>query len=63
VESLDDVIAKFDDSLPLKRAWTIPSDSYTDRRVEELERRTASVPQAARARSACGSASVIGEQW
>jgi len=39
-DRLEDVIAGFDASLPLDRAWTIPGSWYTDRRVEELERRT-----------------------
>ena len=37
---LDKVLAKFDDTLPLDRAWTIPGDWYTDRRIEALEART-----------------------
>lgn len=40
LESLDQVIRKFDDTLPLDRASTIPGVWYTDRRVEELERKT-----------------------
>ncbi len=39
-DPLDQVIAKFDDTLPLEHAWTIPGDWYTDPRVEQLERRT-----------------------
>lgn len=37
---LADVIAQFDDTAPIERAWTIPGDWYTDLRVEALERRT-----------------------
>jgi len=37
--SLAEVIARFDDTAPLDRAWTIPGDWYTDVRVEALERR------------------------
>jgi choline monooxygenase len=37
---LEDVIARYDDTAPLERAWTIPGDWYTDPRVEALERRT-----------------------
>jgi choline monooxygenase len=36
---LEDVIAQFDATAPLERAWTIPGDWYTDTRVEALERR------------------------
>jgi choline monooxygenase len=39
-DRLEDVIASFDDSLPLPRAWTLPGTWYTDPRVEALERRT-----------------------
>ena len=38
--SLEEVIAQFDDRVPVERAWTIPGDWYTDPRVAELERRT-----------------------
>lgn len=38
--SLDQIIAKFDATLPLDRAWTIPGDWYTDLRVEALEHDT-----------------------
>jgi choline monooxygenase len=37
---LEDVIAQFDDTAPLERAWTIPGDWYTDPRVAALEQRT-----------------------
>jgi choline monooxygenase len=37
---LEDLIAQFDDTAPLERAWTIPGDWYTDPRIEALERRT-----------------------
>jgi len=39
VDPLAEVIARFDDTAPLDRAWTIPGDWYTDLRVEALERR------------------------
>lgn len=39
-DALDDVIHRFDDTLPIERAWTIPGDWYTDPRVEALERKT-----------------------
>jgi len=39
-DSLADVISRFDDTLPLERAWTIPGSWYTDPRVEVLERQT-----------------------
>jgi choline monooxygenase len=39
-DRLEDVIASFDDTLPLPRAWTIPGSWYTDPRVQALERRT-----------------------
>lgn len=39
-DSLDHILAKFDDSLPLDEAWTIPGAWYTDRRVEDLEQTT-----------------------
>ena len=38
--SLEQIIAKFDATLPLERAWTIPGDWYTDLRVEALEHET-----------------------
>jgi phenylpropionate dioxygenase-like ring-hydroxylating dioxygenase large terminal subunit len=37
-DSLADVLARFDDTAPLDRAWTIPGDWYTDPRVAALER-------------------------
>jgi choline monooxygenase len=40
LDSLEQVIARFDDTAPLERAWTIPGDWYTDVRVEALERQT-----------------------
>ncbi|MEO8701887.1 MAG: aromatic ring-hydroxylating dioxygenase subunit alpha [Kofleriaceae bacterium] len=40
LDSLEAVVARFDASAPLARAWTIPGDWYTDPRVEALERRT-----------------------
>ena len=39
-EPLETILARFDDTAPLDRAWTIPGDWYTDPRVAELERRT-----------------------
>ena len=39
-DSLEDVLARYDDAAPLERAWTIPGAWYTDPRVEALERRT-----------------------
>jgi choline monooxygenase len=39
-DPLETVLARFDDTAPLDRAWTIPGDWYTDPRVAELERRT-----------------------
>jgi len=39
IDSLDEVLARFDDTLPLSRASTIPGDWYTDPRIAELERR------------------------
>src|SRR5678815_5310731 len=39
-DSLEDVLAGFDDAAPLERASTIPGDWYTDPRVAALERRT-----------------------
>ena len=39
MDPLAEVIARFDDTAPLDRAWTIPGDWYTDLRVEALERR------------------------
>src|SRR5262245_30746685 len=39
-DPLDDVLARFDDTAPVERAFTIPGDWYTDPRVEALERRT-----------------------
>jgi choline monooxygenase len=39
-DSLEDLIARYDETAPLERAWTIPGDWYTDPRVEALERRT-----------------------
>jgi choline monooxygenase len=39
-DSLEDVLAGFDDAAPLERASTIPASWYTDPRVEALERRT-----------------------
>ena len=39
-DSLDDVLARYDDTAPLERASTIPGAWYTDPRVEALERRT-----------------------
>jgi choline monooxygenase len=40
VSDLKQLIAQFDDTLPLERAWTIPGSWYTDPRVEALERET-----------------------
>jgi choline monooxygenase len=39
-DSLDAILARFDDTAPLARALTIPGDWYTDARIAELERRT-----------------------
>jgi choline monooxygenase len=39
-EPLETILARFDDTAPLDRAWTIPGDWYTDPRIAELERRT-----------------------
>jgi choline monooxygenase len=39
-DSLADLVARYDATAPLERAWTIPGDWYTDPRVEALERRT-----------------------
>jgi len=38
-DSLEDLLARYDATAPLERAWTIPGDWYTDPRVEALERR------------------------
>ncbi len=38
--SLDELIAAYDDTLPLDRAWTIPGTWYTDPRIAERERQT-----------------------
>jgi choline monooxygenase len=40
VDTLEAILARYDDTAPLERAWTIPGDWYTDPRVEALERRT-----------------------
>src|ERR1043165_7547511 len=37
-DSLEDVLAGFDDAAPLERASTIPAAWYTDPRIEALER-------------------------
>jgi choline monooxygenase len=39
-DSLADIVARYDDTAPLERAWTIPGAWYTDPRIEALERRT-----------------------
>lgn len=39
-DSLEDVLAGFDDTAPLERASTIPADWYIDPRIAALERRT-----------------------
>jgi choline monooxygenase len=39
-ESLEHVLAAYDDTAPTERAWTIPASWYTDPRIAELERRT-----------------------
>jgi choline monooxygenase len=39
-ESLEQVLAIYDDTVPVERAWTIPAAWYTDPRIAELERRT-----------------------
>ena len=41
LESIRDVVAQYDATLPLESASTLPADWYTDRRVAELERFTA----------------------
>ena len=38
-DPVDAILARFDDTLPLERAWTIPGEWYTDPRIAELERR------------------------
>ncbi|HEY6177022.1 MAG TPA: SRPBCC family protein [Kofleriaceae bacterium] len=38
-ESLEQVLAAYDDTAPTERAWTIPASWYTDPRIAELERR------------------------
>lgn len=40
VEPLEHVLAAYDDTAPVERAWTIPAAWYTDPRIAELERRT-----------------------
>ncbi len=40
VDSLEDLVAQFDATAPLERAWTIPGSWYTDPRIAALERRT-----------------------
>src|SRR5262245_10639283 len=39
-ESLEHVLASYDDTAPVDRAWTIPAAWYTDPRIAELEHRT-----------------------
>jgi choline monooxygenase len=39
-EPLEHVLAAYDATAPVERAWTIPAAWYTDPRVAELERRT-----------------------
>jgi phenylpropionate dioxygenase-like ring-hydroxylating dioxygenase large terminal subunit len=39
IDPVDAILARFDDTLPLERAWTIPGEWYTDPRIAELERR------------------------
>src|SRR5258705_11507923 len=39
-DSLEQILARFDDTAPLERASTIPAEWYTDPRVEALERTT-----------------------
>jgi choline monooxygenase len=39
-ESLESVLAGYDDTAPVERAWTIPAGWYTDPRIAALERRT-----------------------
>ncbi len=39
-EPLDRILAAYDDTAPIERAWTIPAAWYTDSRIAELERRT-----------------------
>jgi choline monooxygenase len=39
-ESLEHLLAAYDDTAPVERAWTIPAAWYTDPRIAELERRT-----------------------
>lgn len=38
-DPVDAILTRFDDTLPLERAWTIPGEWYTDPRIAELERR------------------------
>ena len=37
-DSLNDILAAYDDGAPLNEAWTIPASWYTDARIAELER-------------------------
>src|SRR5262245_48248041 len=37
--SLEQLVAAYDDTAPVERAWTIPASWYTDPRIAELERR------------------------
>src|ERR1043165_8939955 len=39
-ESLESILAGYDDTAPVERAWTIPAGWYTDPRIAELECRT-----------------------
>src|SRR6185436_6980671 len=39
-DSVSDLLARFDDTAPVDRAFTIPADWYTDPRIQALERRT-----------------------
>jgi choline monooxygenase len=39
METLEQLVAAYDDTVPVERAWTIPGSWYTDPRVAELERR------------------------
>jgi choline monooxygenase len=39
-DPLDDILARFDATAPIERAFTIPGDWYTDPRIGQLERRT-----------------------
>lgn len=40
LRTLRDLIAEYDASAPLERAWTIPASWYHDERIEKLENRT-----------------------